>query len=38
LVKYAYEDPTIVFTVRPTNEAEIRRIFEYAYDGKLVDW
>jgi alcohol dehydrogenase class IV len=38
LAKYAIEDPTVVQSMRPTNEKELRRIFEYAYEGKMVDW
>lgn len=38
LAKYAIEDPTVVQSMRPTSEAELRRIFEYAYEGKMVDW
>jgi len=38
LTKYAWEDPTVIFSVRPTSELDIKRLFEYAYDGKVVDW
>jgi len=38
LAKYAWEDPTVVFSVRPTSLGELRRIFEYAYEGKTIDW
>ncbi|MEM2144058.1 MAG: iron-containing alcohol dehydrogenase [Candidatus Jordarchaeaceae archaeon] len=38
LAKYAMEDPTVVQSMRPTSEEELRKIFEYAYEGKMVDW
>jgi alcohol dehydrogenase class IV len=38
LARYAIEDPTVVQSMRPTSKEELRRIFEYAYEGKMVDW
>ncbi|MEM3526186.1 MAG: iron-containing alcohol dehydrogenase [Candidatus Jordarchaeaceae archaeon] len=38
LARYAMEDPTVVQSMRPTSEEELRKIFEYAYEGKMVDW
>lgn len=38
LVKYAYEDPTVIFSVRPIGKPEFEKIFTYAYEGKNIDW
>ncbi len=38
LVKYAYEDPTAIFSIRPANINDFEKLFDYAYEGKDVDW
>ncbi|MEM1723496.1 MAG: iron-containing alcohol dehydrogenase [Candidatus Jordarchaeales archaeon] len=38
LVKYAYEDPTAIFSTRPASIDDFRKLFDYAYEGKDVDW
>lgn len=38
LVEYAMMDSSITMTPRPISEAEIRRIYEYMFEGKEVDF
>jgi alcohol dehydrogenase class IV len=38
LVDYAINDAVTLSTFRPINEELYRKIFEYAWDGKIVDF
>nr|HDO81468.1 iron-containing alcohol dehydrogenase [Candidatus Bathyarchaeota archaeon] len=38
LVKYAFEDPTTIFSLRPVSVKDYEKLFDYAYEGKDVDW
>ncbi len=38
LTKYAYEDPTVLQSMRQPGLEEIRRLFEYAFEGRMPDW
>ncbi|MHA1607826.1 MAG: iron-containing alcohol dehydrogenase [Candidatus Freyarchaeota archaeon] len=38
LVRYAFEDPTTIFSLRPVSVKDYEKLFDYAYEGKDVDW